>query len=34
MKNKKLVIDPLTKDIVIRIYDLYYKGKVYLYHQK
>jgi len=28
-ENKKLVIDPLTKDIVIRIYDLYYKGNSY-----
>jgi len=28
-KNKKLVIDPLTKDIVIRIFDLYLKGYSY-----
>ena len=27
--NKKLVPDPLTKDIVIRIYDLYLEGKSY-----
>ena len=27
--NKKLVIDPLTKDIVKRIYDLYFEGKSY-----
>lgn len=25
--NKKLVIDPLTKDIVIRVFDLYLEGK-------
>lgn len=29
--NKKLVIDPLTKDIVIRVFDLYLEGKS---HQK
>ncbi len=28
-KNKKLVPDPLTKDIVLRIYDLYFEGKSY-----
>ena len=28
-KNKKLVPDPLTKDIVIRIYNLYFEGKSY-----
>lgn len=27
--NKKLVPDPLTKDIVIRIYNLYFEGKSY-----
>ena len=27
--DKKLVPDPLTKDIVIRIYDLYFEGKSY-----
>ena len=27
--HKKLVPDPLTKDIVIRIYDLYFEGKSY-----
>lgn len=27
--DKKLVIDPLTKDIVKRIYDLYFEGKSY-----
>lgn len=27
--GKKLVIDPLTKDIVKRIYDLYFEGKSY-----
>ena len=27
--NKKLVPDPLTKDIIIRIYDLYLEGKSY-----
>lgn len=28
-ENKKLVPDPLTKDIVLRIYDLYFEGKSY-----
>ena len=28
-ENKKLVPDPLTKDIVIRIYNLYFEGKSY-----
>lgn len=27
--NKKLVPDPMTKDIVIRVYDLYLEGKSY-----
>ena len=27
--NKKLVIDPLTKDEVIRIFNLYYEGNSY-----
>ena len=28
-KNKKLIPDPLTKDIIVRIYDLYLEGKSY-----
>ena len=28
-KDRKLVVDPLTKDIVKRIYDLYFEGKSY-----
>ncbi len=27
--NKKMIIDPLTKDVVIRIFDLYLSGKSY-----
>ena len=28
-ENKKLIPDPLTKDIIVRIYDLYLEGKSY-----
>ena len=28
-ENKKLVVDPLTKDVVIRIFNLYYEGMSY-----
>lgn len=28
-ENKKLIPDPLTKDIVVRIYNLYFEGKTY-----
>ena len=28
-KNKKLVVDPLTKDVVIRIFNLYFEGMSY-----
>ncbi len=28
-ENKKLVVDPLTKDVVVRVFDLYLEGKSY-----